>query len=105
MLIINALANDGKKYLGESVKAMVPLVMITLIFYFIVIRPQHKKIKSHHHMVDHLRKGDEIITSGGILGSVCKIDTKEDTVIVEIAENVKIKIQKDAISKVIKNFK
>lgn len=75
---------------------MAPLIILFVIFYFLLIRPQQKRAKEHKEMLSKVQKGDNIITSGGIHGRV--ISVNEDTLTVEIAENTKIKISKDSIT-------
>ncbi|HKZ46722.1 MAG TPA: preprotein translocase subunit YajC [Thermodesulfobacteriota bacterium] len=73
-----------------------PLVILFVIFYFLLIRPQQKKAKEHRGMISKLEKGDMVITSGGIHGAITGVT--EDTVTVEIAENVKVKVGKEYIA-------
>lgn len=78
---------------------LMPLVLVFAIMYFLLIRPQQKKAREHRAMVDALRRGDQIVTSGGILGKVVKV--QEDGVVeVEIAEGVKVKVIKATITQV-----
>jgi preprotein translocase subunit YajC len=72
--------------------AFVPLILMFVIFYFLLIRPQQKKAKEHQSMISNLRKGDRIVTSGGVHGTI--ISLGDTTVSLEIAENVKIKINR-----------
>lgn len=75
----------------ESIGAFLPLVLIFGVFYILLIRPQQKKVKQHREMLNNLRRGDKIITSGGIIGTVNKVsDNKEMQV--QVSENVEIKI-------------
>ena len=76
-----------------------PLVVIFVIFYFLLIRPQSKRAKEHRTMTAALAKGDEIVTSGGILGRV--IDLAEQYLTVEIADGVAVKIERATVSKVL----
>lgn len=73
-----------------------PLVILFVIFYFLLIRPQQKKAKEHRDMVSNLGKGDMVVTSGGIHGTITGV--AEDTVTVEIADNVKVKVSKEYIT-------
>ncbi len=75
---------------------VIPLVFVFGVFYFLIIRPQQKTRKTHEAMLKALDKNDEIITTGGIYGTIVGI--KDDTVLLRIAENVKIEIQKSAIA-------
>lgn len=72
--------------------SLIPLILIFVIFYFLLIRPQQKRVKEHKKMVENLKKGDKIITSGGIHGVIEAVGT--NTVTVKIAENVKVKLGK-----------
>ena len=75
----------------ESLGAFLPLILIFGVFYILLIRPQQKKVKQHSEMLRNLRRGDKIITSGGIIGTINKVaDNRELSV--EISENVEIKI-------------
>lgn len=78
--------------------SLLPLVLIFVVFYFLLIRPQQKKAKEHRQMLENLKKGDKIITAGGIYGVVDGVDNK--TLTVKIAENVKVKIGKGSVAAV-----
>ncbi|HHB92666.1 MAG TPA: preprotein translocase subunit YajC [Thioploca sp.] len=78
---------------------LIMLVVLFVVFYFLLIRPQTKRVKEHKKMVDSLAKGDEIMTGGGILGEI--INMADDYVIIEIAPNIQIKVQRQSISTVI----
>ena len=81
---------------GSGFTQFIPLILIFVIFYFFLIRPQQKKIKEHKAMVASLKRGDEIITSGGIVGSVEKI-SGNDKVDITIAENVTVEVVQSTI--------
>ena len=71
--------------------SFIPLILIFLVFYFLLIRPQQRKVKQHKEMLSNLKRGDKIVTSGGIIGTINKVaDNRELTL--EVAENVEIKI-------------
>ena len=72
------------------------IVGMVVIFYFFLIRPQSKRAKEHRNLVEALAKGDEVVTTGGILGKVNKV--VDDYVVIEIANNMEIKVQKTAVS-------
>ena len=74
------------------------LIIIFVIFYFLLIRPQMKRSKEHRKLVEQLSTGDEVVTNGGLLGRITKVD--ESFVTVEFAENVQVKVQKHAIASV-----
>jgi preprotein translocase subunit YajC len=85
---------------GGAVTSFLPLILIFAIMYFLLIRPQQKKMKEHKAMVDALRRGDQVVTQGGIVGKVSKV--KEDgEVEVEIAEGVKVRVVQATISQVL----
>ena len=78
---------------SSGIGQFIPLILIFVIFYFFLIRPQQKKVKEHKAMVESLKKGDKIVTSGGITGTISRV-VDNDKVEVEIAENVKVEIVK-----------
>jgi len=87
---------------GSFLASMVPLVLIFVIFYFLLIRPQQKKAKEHAAMVQNLRRGDQVITAGGLIGKVTKVGAEgENEVEVEIARDVKVKLVRSTISAVL----
>ncbi len=95
-LISDALAQSGGAPQGGGLLSLLPLVVIFVVFYFLLIRPQQKRAKQHREMVSALKKGDEIVTGGGILGKIT--DTDESFVTVEIADNVSIKVQRHSVA-------
>ena len=86
---------------GQGIAQFIPLILIFVIFYFFLIRPQQKRVKDHKTMVESLKRGDEIITSGGILGTVEKV-MEDDRIEVLIAENIKVQIIKSTITSLLK---
>ncbi len=90
----DALAADGP--MGGGIAQLVPLVLIIVIFYFLLIRPQQKRLKAHQSMIGELKKGDKVVTSGGIIGTVQ--DVSEDTLRVEIADKVRVSVKRDTIT-------
>ena len=78
---------------GSGIGQFIPLILIFVIFYFFLIRPQQKKVKEHKLMVENLKRGDKVITSGGIVGSIERI-VDNDKVEVAISENVKVEVIK-----------
>ena len=78
---------------GSGIGQFIPLILIFVIFYFFLIRPQQKKVKDHKAMVESLKRGDKVVTSGGITGRVERL-IDNDKVEVEIAENIKVEIVK-----------
>ena len=81
---------------GSGFAQFIPLILIFVIFYFFLIRPQQKKIKEHKSMVSSLKRGDDVITSGGIVGKIEKV-FDDDKIDLSIADNVTIKVVKSTI--------
>lgn len=81
---------------GSPITAFMPLILMFIIFYFLLIRPQHKKQKEQQKMLTELQKGDKIITTGGIHGVIVNI--KENVLSIKIADNVKIDINRGNVS-------
>lgn len=77
-----------------------PLVLIFVVFYFLLIRPQQKKMKAHREMVTQLKRGDRVVTSGGIVGTVTKV-VSDTEVQVEIAENVRVRVVRSSITDIV----
>ena len=78
---------------GSGIGQFIPLILIFVIFYFFLIRPQQKKVKEHKHMVENLKRGDEVITSGGIVGTIERV-IDNDKVEVLISNDVKVEVIK-----------
>ena len=76
---------------GSGIGQFIPLILIFVIFYFFLIRPQQKKVKEHKAMVEGLKKGDQIVTSGGITGTITRV-IDNDKIEVEISENVIVEV-------------
>ena len=76
---------------GSGIGQFIPLILIFVIFYFFLIRPQQKKVKEHKAMVESLKKGDKVVTSGGITGTISRV-IDNDKVEVEIADNVTVEV-------------
>ena len=87
---------------GSGFAQFIPLILIFVIFYFFLIRPQQKKIKDHKLMVQALKRGDEVITSGGIVGEIDKVH-EDDKVDLIISNNVSIKVFKSTIQALANN--
>tara|TARA_B100001175_G_scaffold216434_1_gene183984 strand:+ start:419 stop:706 length:288 start_codon:yes stop_codon:yes gene_type:complete len=78
---------------GSGIGQFIPLILIFVIFYFFLIRPQQKKVKEHKLMVENLKRGDKVVTSGGIVGTIERV-VDNDKVEVLISENTKVEIIK-----------
>ncbi|WP_353234847.1 preprotein translocase subunit YajC [Diaphorobacter ruginosibacter] len=103
MFISNAFAQTAPAAaeggLMGSLTGMLPLVLMFVVLYFIMIRPQMKRQKEHRAMIDALAKGDEVVTSGGLLGRVNRLG--EGFVHLEVAEGVEVQIQRSAVAQVL----
>ncbi len=85
---------------GSALAQLLPFILIFVVFYFFLIRPQQKRAKQHKAMVDALRRGDKVVTAGGLKGVVSKAVEGQDSVEVEIAKDVKVSIVRAMISSV-----
>ena len=81
--------------MNEGIASFLPFIIIFVLFYFMLIRPQMKQAKEHRALLDSLKMGDEVISNSGILGRITKLNTQ--FIIIEVASNVEIKIQKQAV--------
>ncbi len=97
MLISPAYAQSGGGLGG--MESLLPLVLIFVVFYFLLIRPQQKKAKTHREMLGNLRRGDQIVTNGGLVGKIIRIPNEAE-LIIEIAEGVKVRVLRGMISEV-----
>ncbi len=86
---------------GQGIAQFIPLILIFVIFYFFLIRPQQKRVKDHKAMVESLKRGDEVITSGGIIGVVDRV-MEDDRVEVTISEGIKVQIIRSTITSLLK---
>ncbi|HMV38734.1 MAG TPA: preprotein translocase subunit YajC [Plasticicumulans sp.] len=81
---------------SDPIMQFLPLVVIMVAFYFILLRPQQKRQKEHKSMIEALKKGDEVVTGGGVLGRI--VEVGDNFVSLEVADKVEIKVQKAAVS-------
>ncbi len=84
----------------EMILQFVPFVLIFVIMWFLIIRPQQRRVKTHQEMIKNVRRGDTIVTSGGIIGKVTKVTEDSADIEVEIAEGVRVKVARAMISDV-----
>lgn len=104
-MILNTLVNisqaaqPGARGQGSFLTALLPFILVFVIFYLLIIMPSRKKQKKHQEMVEALKSGDKVVTSGGIYGTVMGV--QEDRIEVKIATNVKIDVTKNAISAIL----
>ncbi|RMG30546.1 MAG: preprotein translocase subunit YajC [Gammaproteobacteria bacterium] len=78
------------------IASLLPLILILVVFYFLILRPQQKKVKEHRQLVESLKKGDEVVTNGGLLGRITEVG--ENFVQMKVAENVEVRVQRHAIA-------
>ena len=95
MLISPAYAQAGGAP-GFDLISLLPLVLIFVVFYFLLIRPQQKKMKAHRELIAGIKRGDKVLTSGGIIGNVVKVEDNE--LLVEIAKDVRVRVARGTIS-------
>ena len=100
MLISPAYAQDAANGGGFDLIQLLPLVLIFAVFYFLLIRPQQKKMKEHKIKVAAMRRGDKIVTGGGIIATVTKI-VDDNEAVVEITDGIKVRIIKSTVSDVL----
>jgi preprotein translocase subunit YajC len=101
MLISPAYAQAAGAPANDIFVSMMPLLLIFVVFYFLLIRPQQKRAKETKAMLDALRRGDRVVTGGGIIGTVAKVVPNSDEVLVDIADNVRVRVLRGTISNVL----
>ncbi|WPZ32991.1 preprotein translocase subunit YajC [Thalassobaculum sp. OXR-137] len=100
MLISTAHAQSLGGGGGDFVIQLLPLVLIFVVFYFLLIRPQQKRMKQHKEMLANVRRGDRIVGNGGLMGTVTKVSDDDDTLTVEIAEGVRVQMLRSMLAEV-----
>ncbi len=104
MLISTAYAQGtGLSGLFDNQSALIqflPLVLIFVVFYFLLIRPQQRKARDHRSTLDALRRGDRVVTGGGIIGTVVRVDSP-DEIVVDIADGVRVRVVRSTITSVV----
>src|SRR5512143_1044502 len=102
MFVSTALAQDATPAAGapDAMLQLLPIILIFVVFYFLLIRPQQKKMKQHKDMLAAIRRGDRVVTGGGIVGTVTKV-VDDNELILEIAEGVRVRVQRALISAVL----
>jgi preprotein translocase subunit YajC len=93
---VPAYAEEASSPAATGFASMLPLILLFVIFYFLLIRPQQKRAKEHREMVKRLEKGDSVVTSGGLHGRITSVS--EDMVTMEVADNVRVKVTKDSVA-------
>ncbi len=92
------LAAAGGGGMGGLLIQLLPFILIFVVFYFLLIRPQQQRVKKHREMVESLRRGDEVVTSGGLIGKITRVADNELTV--ELSQGVRVKVVRHTISEV-----
>ncbi|GGB32092.1 preprotein translocase subunit YajC [Oceanisphaera marina] len=98
--ISNAYAQGGGAA-GGGMEMIIMLAVFGLIFYFMIFRPQSKRVKEHKNLMSSLSKGDEVLTNGGLVGKIAKIATDSDYVVLSLSEQSQVTIKKDFITAVL----
>lgn len=101
MLANTAFSQEAPPQAPGGIASFLPIVIVVVIFYFLMIRPQAKQAKEHANMVNALKQNDKIVSISGIFGKIVKVNSTEETVDVEIAENVIVTMKKNSVSDVI----
>lgn len=91
-------AGDAAAQQPGMLEALLPFIILFVVFWFLLIRPQQKRVKEHKALVEGLGKGDEVVLQGGILGRIT--DVGEAFLTVKVADNVELKVQRDAVSNI-----
>ncbi|PSJ36972.1 preprotein translocase subunit YajC [Zobellella taiwanensis] len=98
-IISKAYAQGGAA--GGGMEMIIMLVVFGLIFYFMIFRPQSKRVKEHKNLMSSLSKGDEVLTNGGLVGKIAKISADNDYVVLSLSEQTQVTIKKDFITAVL----
>ena len=101
MFISPAYAQGAGGSGGFDLMALAPLVLIFVVFYFLLIRPQQKRAKEHKAMLSKIHRNDRIVTNGGLMGKVAKVHDERDELEIDIAENVRVKVRRGMIAEVV----
>lgn len=86
---------------GGGMQMIIMLAIFGLVFYFMIYRPQAKRMKEHKNLMAALAKGDEVLTQGGVVGKIAKVSDEKDFIVVSVAEGTEITVQKSAITAVL----
>lgn len=97
MFIDPALAQTGSPAGDPLTGILIPMLLMVLIFYFLIIRPQSTRAKQHREMIEKVRRGDTVITSGGFVGRVTKVTENSDECEVELSDSLKVRVLKSTL--------
>ena len=101
LFISKAHAATGAASASGGMEMIIMLLVFGLVFYFMIYRPQAKRVKEHKGLMSALSKGDEVLTQGGIVGKIVKVSDEKDFVVVSISEGTEVTVQKGAINAVL----
>jgi preprotein translocase subunit YajC len=100
-IIPTVLAQAAAPQSPGIIPTMLPLILIVVVMYFLMIRPQQKKQKAHQAMINSVKPGDEVVTAGGLYGTVAGVDEKKNILYLKIANDIKIKVERFSITRVV----
>lgn len=100
MFITPAFAQGAGSGGSDIFLQLMPILLMIVIFYFLLFRPQQQRMKQHREMVANIRRGDTVVTSGGIVGKVSRVREESNEIEVEIAENTRIRVIRSSVSEV-----
>lgn len=98
LILMSAQPSGGEGGAGSMLVSLVPIILIFVIFWLLLIRPQQKRQKEHKKLLTELRKGDKVVTNGGMFGVISSLNDEKNLVVLRIAENTKIEILKSSIA-------
>ncbi|MCA1767738.1 MAG: preprotein translocase subunit YajC [Idiomarina sp.] len=99
--ISSAYAQDAGGSGGGGMELIFMLVMFALIFYFMIYRPQAKRVKKHKELMGSLSKGDEVLTQGGLVGKITKVSEEQDFLVIALTDELEVTIQKGSVTSVL----
>lgn len=99
----NAFAQSAGSSSGFSIGGLIPFILIFVIFYFLLIRPQQKRVKEHKLMVQSLKRGNIVVTAGGIIGKIVKVNDNSDDITIEISKGVNVVFNRQMVTEVRNN--
>lgn len=100
MIISPAFAQSGGAGGGDFFLQLMPILLMIVIFYFLLFRPQQQRMKAHREMVENIRRGDTVVTAGGLIGKVTRVKDDGAEIEVEIADNARVRVVKQTVSEV-----
>lgn len=95
--LVFELAQEGGRQQGNPLASFLPLIVLVGVFWFLIMRPQQRRMRDHRQLTSNLNQGDRIVAAGGIVGTVRRVD--DDTISLQVADNVVIKVDKGSVSK------